>query len=257
MSKSQDSKEWWHPKKLSAAEQEISKRDSPDVDNDFGSYKVMRETGSVRDSKILSHNDINPDYRGRYLKKLLGKENPSQILDVGCGLGFTTAAIKKYFPKAEVTGVDISSDAISYATENFADCKFEKTILNPDLEVRDRQYDLICAFEFYPFTRTSELEVHKEWLEFFLKQLEADGQLVIWQRWNSSSSIASSVPRLKDCYQNLNFIEKRLPNRLVGYFIYNRYFSVAISFIIRSLLSVGRKSIADNRALIISRKKNF
>ena len=122
MSEHQDSNDWWHPEKLSATERMLSAQNTPDVDNDFGSYKVMRETGSIRDSRILSHNNINPDYRVRYLKDFLGSNKSTTILDVECGLGLTTAAIKKYFPTAEVTGVDISSDAIRFAREKFTDC---------------------------------------------------------------------------------------------------------------------------------------
>ena len=188
---------------------------------------------------------------------MLGSNKPITILDVGCGLGFTTAAIKKYFPKAEVTGVDISSDAIRFAREKFTDCKFEQVALNPELEMLNQHYDLICAFEFYPFTRTSDVKTHKEWVGFFLKQLKMDGQLVIWQRWNSPNSIATSISGLKADFQKSIFIQKRLPNRLVGYFIYNRYVAVSISIVIRFLLSLFKKVIADNRILIISQKKDI
>ena len=129
--------------------------------------------------------------------------------------------------------------------------------MNPELEMLDQQYNLISAFEFYPFTRTSDLKTHKEWLEFFLKQLKVGGRLFIWQRWNSPNSIASSISGLKAEFNNGIFIQKRVPNRLVGYFINNRYAAISISMVIRFLLSLFKKVIADNRVLIISHRKDI
>jgi trans-aconitate methyltransferase len=36
---------------------------------------------------------------------------PEHIVDLGCGLGFTTDALSKVYPDAKVLGIDISTDA--------------------------------------------------------------------------------------------------------------------------------------------------
>ncbi len=51
----------------------------------------------------------------RYLITLLKDTNPKKILDVGCGTGETLMYLHTLFPKAELFGIDTSSDAVSYS----------------------------------------------------------------------------------------------------------------------------------------------
>ncbi len=52
------------------------------------------------------------------------KISAPKILDIGCGQGHITAAIQKNFPDAEITGLDYSISAISYAANNFPGIDF-------------------------------------------------------------------------------------------------------------------------------------
>jgi len=56
--------------------------------------------------------------RLRLLDELLPLDfAPRQILDFGCGIGDTTAALAARFPEAAVTGVDTATRAVEYARE--------------------------------------------------------------------------------------------------------------------------------------------
>ncbi|QQS39302.1 class I SAM-dependent methyltransferase [Candidatus Woesebacteria bacterium] len=48
----------------------------------------------------------------------------SKLLDIGCAAGAYTASIKKYFPKVDTTGIDISTNCIKYAKNNFPNNHF-------------------------------------------------------------------------------------------------------------------------------------
>ena len=80
----------------------------------------MLKTNDITNSQIKAHNDINPRNRVKMLKGILGDFTPNQILDVGCGLGFTAQELKCVFPTSHVTGIDISTDAILFAEANFS-----------------------------------------------------------------------------------------------------------------------------------------
>lgn len=54
------------------------------------------------------------EYKIALVSKLLDKK-PSKILDFGCGTGRDTEYIKKYFPKAEIFGCDISQESLKLA----------------------------------------------------------------------------------------------------------------------------------------------
>ena len=59
------------------------------------------------------------------LKSALDKKiSAPKILDIGCGQGHITAAIKKNFPDAEISGLDCSVSAISYAANKFPGIDF-------------------------------------------------------------------------------------------------------------------------------------
>tara|TARA_Y100001963_G_scaffold56242_1_gene78720 strand:- start:62902 stop:63564 length:663 start_codon:yes stop_codon:yes gene_type:complete len=62
----------------------------------------------------------------RRLVSNLKKHDPSSILEVGCGLGFSSNFIKMNLPSADVTGMDISQTAIDSATKNFRNCQFKQ-----------------------------------------------------------------------------------------------------------------------------------
>ena len=89
----------------------------------------MLKTNDIIGSRIKAHNDINPSYRVKTLKRLLGSFVPNQILDVGCGLGFTTRELKRVFPSAQVTGIDISTDAIFFAQKSIGSVKQWQLVL--------------------------------------------------------------------------------------------------------------------------------
>ncbi len=52
--------------------------------------------------------------RQTLIKELLIGDNPKKILDIGCGTGETLTFVKSIFPKAAVTGVDLSAEAVAY-----------------------------------------------------------------------------------------------------------------------------------------------
>ena len=63
-------------------------------------------------AKIWSKGDVSGDpmLRGSYNKAIQEKINtsPNNILDLGCGVGMSTAALQETYPNAQLTGVDLS-----------------------------------------------------------------------------------------------------------------------------------------------------
>ncbi|TDX83187.1 peptide chain release factor N(5)-glutamine methyltransferase [Epilithonimonas xixisoli] len=58
---------------------------------------------------------------------LLLSHSPTKILDIGTGSGIIPIVLKKYFPDAEVTAIDISNDALEVARRN---ANFHQTEIN-------------------------------------------------------------------------------------------------------------------------------
>ena len=122
---------WWQPENLKKLE--IDFRNDPnltDTNNDFGTYKLLNNGHSVEASNLISHNTFKEQTLNSIMQtyntiiKRRGISKISSIADLGCGAGFTSAALKKTFPKADVVGYDISEDAISFAKRNHRECSF-------------------------------------------------------------------------------------------------------------------------------------
>lgn len=81
----------------------------------------------------------------RLLKKLLSDSNYSTILDIGCGNGENLIYLKRYFPHAKLTGIDISCKAFETSKDIFADIRFRGLDITTGF-IKD-QYDLIICFD--------------------------------------------------------------------------------------------------------------
>ena len=107
------------------------------------------------------------------------KSENLNILDLCSGSGCISLALAKNFPNAEVTGIDISKDAIMLATENAEKLQLnnayfiEKDLLNTDFNLEEK-YDIIVSNP--PYVRESErIEIknnvldYEPWLALFVK----------------------------------------------------------------------------------------
>ena len=197
-----DNNEWWKPENLKKAEIEFRANSSKcDTGNDFGSYKLINQGSTPEESQLISHNAFGAqtlqalaeDYASILKRRDIYKID--NIADLGCGAGFTTAALKKSFPKADVIGYDISKDAIAFAERNHRHCNFKSGAITTNSDLG--KFDFILAQEFYPFTRTESVQEHSEWLEFILSNLAPRGLALITVTQSNAQSINSSYLELR------------------------------------------------------------
>ena len=179
-------KEFFYPEELKKSE--IAYRTNkvkPDLRNDFGSYKSLLKTNEFENSMIKFHNDINPTQKLKLIKKitdkfLKNKKNHS-ILNAGCGTGFETKVLSEIY-NCNITGVDVSFDGIEYAKKYNSNSKTEyiSEIIDGNF-LLNTKFDICYAIEFYPFSRTKDLEFQKNIISSIFNNLSKEGVLVIYQ----------------------------------------------------------------------------
>ncbi len=97
------------------------------------------------------HKDLS-----EWAMSLLPPMDPSDILDVGCGGGMQLMMLGSKFPKSHLTGVDISRDAVKFASKtnkakiDMGMCVIEKASAEK-LPYPDATFDFVSAFETYFF----------------------------------------------------------------------------------------------------------
>jgi SAM-dependent methyltransferase len=246
-------KDWWAVKNLEKYEKEVKKLDeitNLEKHGDFGSYRSVLKGVSISEAGLAQHNDLNSKLKIRFIDSILlsGKDSAMDILDAGCGMGFTTHELGKFYSNSKVVGVDISSDGIMYAKDNFRSEDFLCQGIDPKNPPLGR-FDLIFCFEFYPFTRTNSVEVHREYLDYFLSQLKETGELILHQRWENPDSISSNMSVLKNQFGLYRFNTYRIPHaKLIKLF----KFAVLSKFMDKFFRFLLRKD--QMRAIIISKK---
>ena len=242
---------WYDFSNLKKSEHEASKLNDSElsVKSDFGSYRKVLNGGDFDASMLSSHNDLNPRNKIDFIHKWTSfdKDSVLNILDVGCGVGFTTHELGNYYSNSSLVGVDISSDSISYAKENFKNQEFICQGIDPKNSPLG-EYDLIFCFEFYPFTRTNSFEIHKDYLYYFLSQLKQDGKLILHQDWENNNSISINIDQLKIELNQYQFNINRVPHtKLISLFKF-RHLSVIVDKFVRFIL---RKNTM--KAVIVSK----
>ena len=88
-------------------------------------------------------------------------ESPKKVLDVGTGSGCIALMMKSIFPNSEVTGIDISEEAIQLANENSMLNSLEVSFFQSNLleNVEESDLDLIVAnLPYIPPENLNELD---------------------------------------------------------------------------------------------------
>ncbi len=103
-------------------------------------------------------------------------QNPSTILDFGCGDGAMTAAVKNLFPNSTCFGVDPSPESIEVAHKNYVNISF--SISHEKIPFEDNTFDVIYAagvFHHIPF------EMHHHYKKECMRVLKPQGFLIVFE----------------------------------------------------------------------------
>ncbi|MES2418928.1 MAG: peptide chain release factor N(5)-glutamine methyltransferase [Bacteroidota bacterium] len=99
------------------------------------------------------------------LEKIPNSISGIELLDIGTGSGCIAIALKKQLPKAKITAIDISSEALTIAQQNADFNKVEVTFVRQDIlhtrnELQDTRYDSIVSNPPY-ITQAEKAEMHQ------------------------------------------------------------------------------------------------
>ncbi|MDE2293812.1 MAG: methyltransferase domain-containing protein [Elusimicrobia bacterium] len=195
-----DDEKWILAENLKRQEREdIAKveRGQDASDGDFGSYYALL-TGK-NSEWVKAHAVSDEGYLSSYaaqLRSLLPDlaDKGATILDAGCGPGLLTRALAEGFGARETLGIDISESAVAYGRKTFPRCRFEVVSIDGATDL-GRRFDLVHAREFYPFTRTSDPDFHRQYLAALARHVEAGGALVL-TLLSSPKSLAANAAAL-------------------------------------------------------------
>tara|TARA_Y100000817_G_scaffold314955_1_gene316416 strand:+ start:3446 stop:4144 length:699 start_codon:yes stop_codon:yes gene_type:complete len=118
----------------------------------------------------------------KYLLKIIKKKNIRSILDIGCASGRFYEVTKRFFPKAEFSGIDIVDEQINQAKKNYPRSKFYcLDFLNDKFKIK---YDLLNATGVmqheprYKILLNKMINISKKFIIFDLKLIKENKNIV-------------------------------------------------------------------------------
>ena len=152
---------------------------------------------------------LNGGVVGLLPKELNKLSYKAKVLDMGCGAGYYTSEIlKKKFPKLNITGIDISKNAINQAKKNYKDVVF-KVGSAYKLPFKKASFDTVilnCTLEHLEKPQKALQEVRRvlvsDGLFFSITPIESQSG-VFWQDKNLSKKYHGHLTQY-----NKNSLEK-------------------------------------------------
>lgn len=95
-----------------------------------------------------------------YLLKIIKRENPKSILDVGCGEGFTLDTLRKNKIGKTIIGIDNSKESIRIGKILFPKVKIEHASIY-DMPFPNNSFDLVICTEVLEHLKTPSLAIEE------------------------------------------------------------------------------------------------
>jgi SAM-dependent methyltransferase len=193
-------------------------------EGNFGSYYSLYK--NINNKWVSSHAEVDKNNCNLIAKSLLkflkifkNELKISKILDLACGPGHITNALKNTFLTAKVFGVDPSIYGIKYARINFHNIIFKIGYLENIKKLRFGKFDLIYSRECFPFTRDNNLKNLSRNLIILIKNINNNGVIILENY--SPNGVNLLYKELKLINNNKIFLKRiiKLPNKL--FFLYN------------------------------------
>jgi len=159
--------------------------------NEFIFKEVGKELKFIGDFEGLYKNERDPwgqsaskdnemtayyQYSRQRLVECLNALSPESILEVGCGLGYTTKIIQDNLRHSEVTGMDISKTAVQKAKKSFNSLRFKVGDISSS-KFNSEKYDCIILNQLLWYI-LANLPVA---FDNCLKSLKPGGKLILSQ----------------------------------------------------------------------------
>lgn len=124
--------------------------------------------------------------RKRIVREIpLPTDQEANILEVGCGTGFNLSLLNQRFPKAHLTGLDVSQDMINIATKRFRQTPEQVDLIAAPYQKGDTQFNNSLDAILFSYSLTM---INPQWtslLEQALEDLKPGGKIAVVDFYNS------------------------------------------------------------------------
>tara|TARA_Y100000590_G_scaffold210863_1_gene238897 strand:+ start:369 stop:1169 length:801 start_codon:yes stop_codon:yes gene_type:complete len=218
----------------------------------FGAYYAYRK--GVNFDYIKSHafsDDQKAIIYVKHITYILQKYDlkiEGNVIDIGCAIGAISNGINILNKNGKTYGLDISEDGIEVAKKKYPNCIFFNQSAD-NLDNFDNEYfDVIHAKEFYPFTRTNDIQYHLKYLKLFYSKLKQHG-FVVLQMISLNKGFSNTYQKLSKDLSDIGYapirVNTMIPLRvitLLGELSYGKFFYPILQLICKILIVFNKRS---------------
>lgn len=150
--------------------------------------------GSSHKKKLL--------YQADYIDETIHKYNYSNILELGCGMGFNTNYLAKKNPERKFTGIDLTSNNIKHALDKSKELN-NTTFIENDFDnatLPENKYELIFAVETLCHSKNLiDLILN------FTDKLSKNGRIIIFDGYVKQGATVLTDSHEKEAYKLLSW----------------------------------------------------
>lgn len=144
-----------------------SKKQTEPSEKNFDNFDEFAQDYRSIHNKNIKISGANSDYFSEYkITELLQHESsstPIKILDFGCGDGNSVVYLRKYFPEATISGVDVSEKSIAIAQSKQIPSTGFYSFNGLSLPFQDNSYDVVfCSMVFHHIEHHLHLAILNE-----------------------------------------------------------------------------------------------
>jgi SAM-dependent methyltransferase len=154
-----------------------------DGGGDFGSYYAYLKGVNYDLIKPHAVSDEQTAFEyANHINSILEKLDlkvEGNVIDIGCAIGIISNAINQLNKYGRTYGLDISKDSIEVAKKQHPNCIFSSQSADNLDNFDDGYFDVIHVKEFYPFTRTNDIQYHLKYLRLFHSKLKSHGFVIL------------------------------------------------------------------------------
>lgn len=189
--------DWFHPENI-ARQEEAARAGAGDGARDiFAAYRELARGATSEHAGF--HAILDPSLAAAHARRVKGLLPPDlavrSLLDIGCGPGAVTEALRVALNASVAVGVDASRDAVAFATRTFPACRFAAAVFTAETSFEEA-FDLVYSREFYPFTRTCDPALQGPLLEALGRHVGPGGLLTV-VILDAAASVLPALPDLQ------------------------------------------------------------
>lgn len=179
-----------------------------DKNNDFDDF--VYEYNNILSNQVKffdSNGSYFAEYKIQEVSRIL-EIKPGKILDYGCGIGRSFEFFKRFFPEAELYGMDSSGESLNYSRKNYP---YVYILDTEKILEHKHSFDLVFVSNVFHHINHKD---HSSEINLIYNLLKSNGELIVFEQ-NQYNPVTKYLIKKCPFDKNANLIKKNIMTKII------------------------------------------